>query len=134
MDLMSTPFTGNWRRYWRRKRYQKLDGGLTGRKNTKMVRFGGGRPRRSAWKIRPKLKILKIAAASPLKLVRKVKNAYVDMMLNLAGSVGFLNDDKVFGNKRIPKARQAAIAASYSNEEFEARLVYEIYKALKATK
>ncbi|KAJ9147315.1 hypothetical protein P3X46_029489 [Hevea brasiliensis] len=132
MELISTQFTGSWRRYWTRKRYQRLDGGLTGRKNMKVVRIGGGSPRRSAWKIRPKQKILKIATASPLKLLRKLKSAYVDMMVNLAGNVSFLNNDSVFGNKRIPKARPVPIAAS-SNEEFETRLVYEIYKALKAT-
>ncbi|XP_021628386.1 uncharacterized protein LOC110626655 [Manihot esculenta] len=131
MELISTPFAGTWRRYWRRKRYQRLDGAFTGRKNMRVVRFGGGSPRR-AWKIRPKLRILKIAATSPLRLLRKLKNAYVDMMLNLAGNVSFLNNDTVFGNKRIPKARQAP-AAAYSNEEFETRLVYEIYKALKST-
>ncbi|KDP33018.1 hypothetical protein JCGZ_13049 [Jatropha curcas] len=127
MDIISLPFTGTWRRYWRRKRYQRLDGGIRGRKNMKVVRIGDrGSPKRG-WKIRTaaKLRILKVVT-SPLKLIGKLRSAYVNMMLNWAGN------DNVFGNKRIPKARQVPIAA-YSNEEFETRLVYEIYKALKAT-
>ncbi|KDP33019.1 hypothetical protein JCGZ_13050 [Jatropha curcas] len=133
MDIISAPFTGTWRRYWRRKRYQRLDGGIRGRKNMKVIRIGDrGSPKRG-WKIRTvaKIRILKIVT-SPLKLIGKLKSAYVNMMLNLAGNVGLLNNDSVFGNKRIPKARQVPTSA-YSNEEFEARLVYEIYKALKAT-
>ncbi|XP_050229435.1 uncharacterized protein LOC126678583 [Mercurialis annua] len=132
MELISTPLNRFWRR--RRNRYEKLDGsGTRGRKNMKVIRFGGGDksnspPRRRGWRMKAvkKLKILKIACFYPLNLIRKVKNAYVNMMVHLS------NDSHVFGNKRIPKARQASPIA-YSNEEFETRMVYEIYKALKAT-
>ncbi|EEF34322.1 uncharacterized protein LOC8265028 [Ricinus communis] len=129
MELLSAPLTGKWRR---RNRYERLDGGVKGRKNIRVIRFGGDRssPPRRVWRVRAarKLKILRIACSSPLKLLKKIKDSYVDMMVTLAGNVS----DNVFGSKRVPKARQVPNAA-YSNEEFDARMVYEIYKALKAT-
>ncbi|KAM7516333.1 hypothetical protein LguiA_005916 [Lonicera macranthoides] len=115
--------------YWRRRRYQRL-GGATNRKNLKTVRFGGG-PQRS-WRIKvvPKLR-LKAVILSPFKIWSKLKNAYVNMMLNLAGKVGHSNNVNVFGEIRIPKARQ--VSKGYSSNEFENRLVFEIYKALAAS-
>jgi hypothetical protein len=96
---------------------------------TLMTRFGGS-PRR-VWKIKavPKLRILK-SIASPLKLMSKLKNAYINMMLGMAGNVDGTN---VFGNKRVPRGRQVK-APNYPSEAFEKRLVYEIYKNLLATR
>lgn len=54
----------------------------------------------------------------------------MNMMLNLAGNVGYLSTGNVFGEKRIPKARQAPVV--YSSEEVERRLIFEIYKALQS--
>lgn len=54
------------------------------------------------------------------------------MMLGLAGNVGHLNGGSAFGAKRIPKARQVQIP--YSNNEFENRLIFEIYKAMIASR
>ena len=94
-----------------------------------VARFGGNIPPRRFWKIKavPKLRLKKIIV-SPLKLLRKLKNSYLNLMFNLAGNVGSLNTDNVFGNKRIPKARDSKVV--YSSEEVENRLVSEIYKAL----
>ncbi|XP_059639791.1 uncharacterized protein LOC132282193 [Cornus florida] len=124
---------GSVNRYWRRRRYRRLD--AANRKNVQIVRFGG--PRRRSWKIKiiPKLRLMKraISSASPMKLWARFKNAYINMMLNLAGNVGALNDGNVFRGKRIPTARQVP-TAPYSNDEFENRLVFEIYKALMASR
>ena len=51
------------------------------------------------------------------KLLVKLTNVYMSMMLNLMGSVGAMSVGNGFGGKRIPKARQVPIA--YSNEEFD---------------
>uniref|UniRef100_A0A5B7A7E7 Uncharacterized protein n=1 Tax=Davidia involucrata TaxID=16924 RepID=A0A5B7A7E7_DAVIN len=130
MEMFSKESSGSQlKRYWRRRQYQRLDGAAKSRKNVKIIKIGGS-PRRRFWKIKaiPKLR-LKIIA-SPLKLWTKFKNAYMNMMLNLAGNVGTLNTGNVFGGKRIPKARQV-----YSTtDEFENRLLFEIYKALMASK
>ena len=128
MDLVQSIFSGGLiKREWRRRRrYQRLDG--TGRKNMKVTRFGkaNGNSKR-IWRIKaiPKLK-LKIL--SPLKLWNKFKNAYMSMMIKLAGNVNSLNNGNVFGAKRIPKAREAKLG--YTNTEFENRLIYEIYKSM----
>uniref|UniRef100_A0A2P2QAR5 Uncharacterized protein n=1 Tax=Rhizophora mucronata TaxID=61149 RepID=A0A2P2QAR5_RHIMU len=130
MELLPKPFYNTWRRYRRRKRYQRLDGAVTGRKNVKIVKIGGT-PRR-VWKIKTVTK-LNFKIFSPLKLWKKLKNTYVDMMLGLAGNVGSLNTSNYFGNKRVPKARQVGPVV-YSNDEVENRLIYEIYRALIATR
>jgi hypothetical protein len=103
MELAPSFFNGSWKRYWRRKRYQRLDGAITARKNTNVARFGGS-PRRT-WKIKavPKLRILK-NIASPTKLLRKLKNAYISMILSVAGNA---DGTHVFGDKRVPRGRQA---------------------------
>ncbi|KAL6324834.1 hypothetical protein AAG906_018361 [Vitis piasezkii] len=114
MEIQSFQRSFGFGRYWRRRKYQRLD--VANKRNVKMVRLGG--KQRRFWRIRqiPKLH-LKII--SPLKLLVKLKNAYVSMMLNLSGS-------------RVPKARQVPIA--YSNEEFDNRLVLEIYKSMIASR
>ncbi|MBA0786103.1 hypothetical protein Gotri_026521 [Gossypium trilobum] len=60
-----------------------------------------------------------------MKLLTKLKNGYMNMMLRLART------ENQFGGKRIPKARKVALG--YSSYEFDQRLVYEIYKNLSAT-
>ncbi|KAJ6421361.1 hypothetical protein OIU84_028689 [Salix udensis] len=126
MERAPSSFYGSWKRYWRRKRYQRLDG--AGKKIT--VARLGGIPRRG-WRVKaaPKLRILKSNIASPLKLMSKLKNAYINMMLGLAGEVDGTN---VFGNKRVPSGRQ--VKSTNPSEAFEKRLVYEIYKNLLATR
>ncbi|KAL3525491.1 hypothetical protein ACH5RR_013863 [Cinchona calisaya] len=126
MGLLANPFNGNLKRQWRRRKYKRLN---SSRKNVKLIKFGGNKEKRSsAWKIRaiPKLRL---KFASPLKLWTKFKNAYMTMMLRLAGNVGGMNNNgSVFGGKRIPKGRQVPL--TYKNQEFENRLIYEIYKSL----
>ncbi|MCD9637716.1 hypothetical protein HAX54_021153 [Datura stramonium] len=127
MDLVQNIFSRGLlkRSQWRRsRRYHRVDG--TGRKNIKVTKFGGKSQKRTIlWRIKaiPKLK-LKIF--SPLRLWNKFRNAYMNMMLHLAGNVNY--GDHVFGGKRIPKARQVELA--YTNTEFENRLIYEIYKSM----
>ena len=55
----------------------------------------------------------------------KLKNGYMNMMLNLGSS----SSAKGFGEKRIPKAHQSS-TATYTTTEFDNRLVFEIYKSL----
>ncbi|EOY04092.1 hypothetical protein QUC31_017416 [Theobroma cacao] len=130
MELLQKTFPGTLKRYWRRRQYQRLNGEVVkSRKNVKVTRIGAGS--RRFWRVKaiPKLR-WKIA--SPVKLLTKLKNAYVNMMISLAGNVGSLNTENTFGGKRIPKARQVPVV--YSSNEFDQRLVYEIYKALVATR
>ncbi|KAK8569186.1 hypothetical protein V6N13_107044 [Hibiscus sabdariffa] len=130
MDLLQKPIPGTLRRYWRRRRYQRLYGGEAIKKGRSMkVRRMGGRSPRRSWKIKamPKLR-WRAVIGSPMKLLAKLRNGYMNMMLRIAGSVGYLGTEKEFGGKRIPKARKVALG--YSNSEFDQRLLHEIYKNL----
>ncbi|KAL8123899.1 hypothetical protein AgCh_011777 [Apium graveolens] len=121
----SSPFSGSSKRYFRKSKPTGYNGTFDGRrKSVKTVTLGGS-PKRS-WRIKtvPKLK-LKLILSSPMRLWRKLKNGYMNMMLNLGSS----SSANGLGEKRIPKARQAS-ATTYTNTEFDNRLVFEIYKSL----
>ena len=132
MELLPKPFYRNLNRYWRRRRYRRLDETVRSRKKLQVIRFGGA-PIRRNWKIRDprRLRILRFIGTSPLKLWTKFKTAYINMMVNLAGSVGYLNTNNVFGGKRIPKSGPSNDSTVYSGDEVERRLIIEIYKALQ---
>ncbi|KAL5571316.1 hypothetical protein UlMin_020913 [Ulmus minor] len=129
MELL--PIKGNITRYWRRRKYQRLDGSK-GRKKAKIIRIGGAPTKRWRVMLRTTRRLrIKIGVLSPLKLWAKLKNAYINMMVNLAGTVGYLSTDNVFGAKRIPTSKSTDDKIVYSGEEVERRLVLEIYKALQ---
>ncbi|XP_047939923.1 uncharacterized protein LOC125187379 [Salvia hispanica] len=111
----------------RRRGYTRLSPKNRGK--MQVARLGGA-PKRS-WRLRLAPKLRLIRAASPLRLWTKLKNAYVNMMLRLAHNSGSSNSTNVFGAKRVPKARDARI--TYSNSEFENRLIFEIYKSMVAS-
>ncbi|KAI3699468.1 hypothetical protein L2E82_43805 [Cichorium intybus] len=117
MEIISSAIDGTLNRSWKRRRYQRFDGGY--RRNTKTVTFGG--KNRRFWKIKaiPRLRLKKF---SPIRFWIKFKNAYLKMMLRLAVT------DNIFGSRRVPKRLQ--ISGGYSVEEFQSRLIYEISKNL----
>ncbi|KAL6507502.1 hypothetical protein OROGR_023697 [Orobanche gracilis] len=123
------PYGRRIKRQWKKRLYNKLSATNDG--NVKIVKLGTSRNRdskpRHPWRLRlaPKLRLARLQA-SPLKLWCRFKNAYMKMMLKLA------NTGNVFGEKRIPDARDLPTAA-YSRTEFENRLVLEIYKSMVAS-
>ncbi|PIN09977.1 hypothetical protein CDL12_17435 [Handroanthus impetiginosus] len=122
MDLI--PFT--FKRQWRRRGYNRLS--PTNRRNLKAARFGTGK---RSWRLRIARKLRLIRLASPMKLLYKLKNAYMNTMLRIAARSGSSNSGNFFGLKRIPKAREVPMA--YSRTEFENRLIFEIYKSMVAS-
>ncbi|CAJ1843097.1 unnamed protein product [Sphenostylis stenocarpa] len=126
MELLFPKATyGGIKRYLRRQRYRRLHGGAaTGRRKIAIIQLRG--PRRQ-WRMRT-IPRLRWVLRSPLKILAKVKNVYINFMLRMAGNIGAVNSDKIFGVKRIPKARE--VSKSYRGQEFEARLVFEISKTL----
>lgn len=113
-------FRGGLKGYWKRRAYQRLDGG--GRRRRRAV-LGGGR-RRRFWRIRvvPRLRFL-ARVASPKRLLARIRDAYVRMMLSFASS--------------------GAIAAGYGGaavagfgrpqlKEYDEKMIVEIYKSLVA--
>ncbi|KAF5470336.1 hypothetical protein F2P56_010856 [Juglans regia] len=101
----------NLKRYWRRRRYQRLNGeNYSNKRKLKITRLGGSGHRRQ-WRIRstPKLRLSFIV--SPIKLLAKFHDSYVNMMLRLAGNVGKSNSVDLFGGKRVPKGRQISMVS-----------------------
>ncbi|KAL2896277.1 Asparagine--tRNA ligase [Bienertia sinuspersici] len=138
MDIISKPFNG--RNYWRKKGYTLLDGASDIKRNIQVVKFDGEKNNtrkslRRFWRVKRGLKFrgLKKVIWSPKKLWSKFKNGYVNMMLKMAGEVGQIDGGSEFEKKRVSQAKQVQV--KYKNqEEFEARLVIEIYKSLRTSK
>ncbi|XP_075475844.1 uncharacterized protein LOC142513050 [Primulina tabacum] len=124
--METIPFTKSLSRQWRRRGYSRLS---PRRRNLKAARFGGNL--KSSWKVRIKRKLRLVRLVSPLKLWYSFKNAYTNMMLRLANTSHTANSGNLFGEKRIPKARD--IKQTYTRSEFENRLVLEIYKSMVAS-
>lgn len=118
--IASNPLTESLKRFRRRRGYNRFVGTSPNRRNMKTVQMGSAQ---RGWRIKyvPKIK-LKMVLSTPFRVWRKLKNAYVSMMLNLGGN------GNVFGDRRVPKGRQ--VRMSYSPTDFDNRLVLEIYKSL----
>lgn len=136
MEAFPYKFTRGIRAYWRRRKYQKLDNSGS-RKAAKVARLGapGGRPAaggsRRFWKLRSIFRI-RVKIASPVRLLARLRDAYVDAMLGLAGkgaglSVG--NGPDAFWSRRVPRSKPVPTVPG----EFERRLIIEVYKSLVAS-
>ncbi|XP_050132789.1 uncharacterized protein LOC126608825 [Malus sylvestris] len=130
MEIVSTTYYDNLKRYWRRRRYQRLNGEI--KKKMRVAKLGGGgakgSPRRS-WKLKTKLRLLKFV--SPIKLLAKLHNGYVDMMIRMAGKAGGVGR---IAAKKIAKPQDQISVASCGDELVDSRLVWEIYKRLAASR
>ncbi|KAJ4787896.1 hypothetical protein LUZ62_039142 [Rhynchospora pubera] len=119
--------------YWRRRYYQRLEP-LS--KPVKVARLGTGR---RTWKPRPVQPMFKIRAKiwSPRKLLSKARDAYVNLMLALAGGedrpVASLKNSRSVSDglwaRRMPKARPMSVSGQ---KEFERRMMLHIYNILVA--
>lgn len=118
------------KRFWRRRRYRRLRGTKPNRKRLQIVVFGGSL--RRFWRIKSVPK-LRIKIVSPFKLWRKFKSAYTGTMVKLSGRLGYLNGGDDSRGRRIPKEAGGG-PVSCGKEEFEKRLIFEIYKSLVASK
>lgn len=113
-------------RYWRRRDYQLL--AETG-KDRRCIRLGGNR--RRVWKINAMRKIkLAFKIVLQTKLVAKLRDAYLNMMLRLVGNINFLNGEGFSGKKRIAKGR--GVIKISETDDFESKLILELYKEIKA--
>ncbi|CAB4265092.1 unnamed protein product [Prunus armeniaca] len=129
MEIAPVAYYDNLKRYWRRRRYQRLNGDT--KKKMRVTRLGGVKTTRRIWKLRsamPKLRLMKFV--SPLKLLTKFHDAYVDMMYRMAGNAASVG--RISG-KKVAKA-QDQISIASCGEEVDGRLVLEIYKRLAASR
>ncbi|KAJ4974164.1 hypothetical protein NE237_007338 [Protea cynaroides] len=119
-------------KYSNKRTYQRLDGGFTVKRNMRVVRLGGNS--RRSWKIRgiPKLH-LKIK--SPImKILGKLRDGYINMMLGLAGNVTYLGDAKpVLEQKRIPKGRSPIPSVS-KLQNFDKKLLLQVYNSIAVSR
>ncbi|XP_050374786.1 uncharacterized protein LOC126792403 [Argentina anserina] len=133
MEIAPSSYYTNLKRYWRRRRYQKLS--VDNKKKLRVQRLGGGpngtSPPRRFFKIR-KLRFLKFV--SPISLLAKAHGAYVDMMVKMAGNVGGARR-MAGGSKKVAKPQdQISVAATCGEQAVDTRLVLEIYKRLAASR
>ncbi|XP_008467181.1 uncharacterized protein LOC103504591 [Cucumis melo] len=130
MDIIATSSAQNLRRLWRRRTYQRLRSGSNDTVPTRSLRsFRVGRMMIMRRRASPKLRL---KMSSPLKVVAKIHDAYVEMMMRLANSVGNMYAIGGFGNrKRIPKPQNQV---PLGGEQIDAKLVLEIYNKLASSK
>ncbi|XP_023539255.1 uncharacterized protein LOC111799925 [Cucurbita pepo subsp. pepo] len=128
MDIIATPSAQGMRRLWRRRGYQKLGS------DTRTTRSRSFRLRR-LWRLRRQASKVQLKIMSPLKLLAKFHDTYVEMMMKVANSVGNIYAIGAFGNgKRIPKPRNQVSLATCDGEHVDAKFVLEIYNKLAASK
>lgn len=137
MDIVHLAYYERLNRYWRRRKYQRINGASHGKRKLKILRLGGGAadaPRHHLWRIRrvPKLYWKMI---SPIKLLAKIRDAYVSMMICLANKMANtdINGGLFKSKKNIAKQREVSILVS-SGEQVDSRLVLEIYNRLAASR
>ncbi|KAL5726365.1 hypothetical protein ACHQM5_009413 [Ranunculus cassubicifolius] len=106
MDTISIrPIYGSINQYWRRRHYERLD--VNG-KRMEVIRLGG--KRKTSWKIKAirRLKFaFRIRLASPIKLLGKLRDAYMTMMLSLSRNVGSLSGESLFVRKTIKDTKDS---------------------------
>ncbi|KAE8077249.1 hypothetical protein FH972_015828 [Carpinus fangiana] len=96
MEIVPSAYYESLKRYWRRRRYQRLtNGGKNNRRKLKIARLGG-RTRT----LTSKGMEFNINIVSPIKLLARFHDAYVDMMIRLASKVGNPNNVGLFGGNR----------------------------------
>ncbi|XP_039116374.1 uncharacterized protein LOC120251791 [Dioscorea cayenensis subsp. rotundata] len=134
MELEAFPakFCKGVRSYWRRRKYIKLESSGSKTAGVRVVRLGDGTHHQSThrrfWRLKRVIK-LKIKAWSPFRLMAKLRDAYIDAMLRLAGKGSGLTisaGPEPLWDRRIPRSRTVKPART----EFEQRLIFEIYRSL----
>lgn len=133
MAILSFAYYESLKRYWSRKKYQRISGAGHCKKKLKVVRLGGAAATPRLYRIRttPKQRPLKLVW--PIKLLAKFHDAYAGMMIRLANKIANSNSDGgVFRGKNVAKAGQVSVVSS--GEEIDSKLVVEIYKRIVAAR
>ncbi|PKU65688.1 uncharacterized protein LOC110106074 [Dendrobium catenatum] len=121
--------------YWRRRAYQRLED-VPASKKLAVVRLGAGQKSwRRSWKavaVRPALRLKRlIVLASPGKLLARLRDAYMNGMLMLAGGAGAAaRKNGAVWDRRIPRARHGSLRGG----DFEKRLMIHLYNSVIATR
>lgn len=111
-------------RYMRRRHYQRLKVNI---KHPRVTRLGGRRNR--YLKIIRKLK-LGFKAISPIKLLGKFREAYINTMFSHRGNAGTVSGETAVGQPWTPVPSSVRNLKVSKREEFETKLISELYTAL----
>lgn len=122
MEGISGKMRRGLKKYWGKRRYQKLNGSSRRKRNT--VKLGGATgERKRKWRIRfkvsPKIRIP--AISSPKRVMVWMRDAYVRMMMRLANSrvVSAAGGDSIGGFGRGPPPK-----------EYDDKMIIHMYKSL----
>lgn len=124
------------RRYWRRKRYERLDGGGSRRRGRVEAARMGGRKRGWRIKMTPKIRLFRftLSLPSPKAMLLRLRDGYIRLMLSIsnsrvfaAGGAGALGTG--FGGQPIGNCRPFGAAPI---KEYDEKVLVEIYKSLVA--
>ncbi|XP_020572075.1 uncharacterized protein LOC110018936 [Phalaenopsis equestris] len=127
MEAFPIQFCRAVRSYWLRRRYGRLE--RSNKKTVKVARLGGDTGFRRPVRLRRVFRI-RFKMLSPVRLLTRLRDAYVDAMLGLAGKGSSLSTStgaEALLNRRIPKARQGKLEPGY----FERRLLLEICRSIR---
>ncbi|CAL4955473.1 unnamed protein product [Urochloa decumbens] len=158
-------FTKGIRSYWRQREYQRVDGttggaASRGRRRHRLVRLGDGSsggPR--PWAVRiggmfraqhhrrgrapaPAAPVTAVAKAAPMRVLGKIRDAYVDVMLGAAktrpaAARALPTAAGALWQKRVPVRRSTTTsskAQQQKGDELGQRLVMEMYKSVLASR
>ncbi|WOL06676.1 hypothetical protein Cni_G15410 [Canna indica] len=122
-------YKGRLKGFWRRRHYHRAAGGQTHRRRFNRAELGGGEGRRRFWRIKISPRIASLRAVSPRRILARIRDAYVRMMLSFSGAVpagvtyagyGFGAGNGGTGFARPPP------------KEYDERVLVQIYKSLIA--
>ena len=132
----------NLKRYWRRRKYQRLHGSNhNNKRKLRIIRLGDhgtSSSRRQCKAMRdsdkPRSPICLRRLFSPLKALAKFHDTYVNMMVRLAGNVAHKSSGAgAFAGKKVAKSKQISVVSS-GEELVDSKLVLDIYKRLAASR
>lgn len=127
-DGVSEKWYQGLRGYWKRKNYEKLNGSSRRRRRLAQLEPGSTRnTRRRFWRIKisPKFRFLR-KLPSPKKLLLRLRDAYVNMMLGFANS-------RVFTTSYGGGAAVCDGIAGFGQrpvKEYDEKMILEIYKSM----
>ncbi|XP_044491932.1 uncharacterized protein LOC123215772 [Mangifera indica] len=122
MEGVSTMVYKGLRNYWQRRGYERING--TGRRRTRSRLELNSTRRRRSWriKIKPKLKILRVA--SPKKFFLWLRDSYVKMMMSFANSRVCTGYGGAFAGQGVYGFGKGPL------KEYDEKMIIEIYKSL----
>ncbi|KAL5761208.1 hypothetical protein ACOSP7_019741 [Xanthoceras sorbifolium] len=144
MEILPMAYYESLKRYLRRRRYQRLSASTTHnyKRKIRVTRLGsppGGSNsnRGRVWRIRRKAARVQLKnMVSPIKVLARFHEVYVNMMIYLAKKMASSSDiinGGVFRGKKVASGRRQVALVS-SGEEVDSKLVMEMYKRISASR